>query len=262
MLSTKSNKIKRKLYKKAYIIGCNLVFCAGFFTWGSRPAVFYPQEKGTLVDIYDTISRQPIFAPRLSKIKYKNVPVYLFAINNNIYRIEHSGKTNKMDFFKKLKNKEIYLRYEIVRFAFYRSPEYEYFAYNKFANKFEWNFNREKRKKIRELIYNGDVIYLDEHLSMFFISLAVLILSLIWVIWAFIKYFKKPSIRRRLKQDEEEYFFENCKIMKSGNKYLLYYVSPLDNRTIKAIEITEEEFLSAKNGKMKLENFSNSYNLW
>jgi hypothetical protein len=256
-----SIKLKEKLYKQAYITGTTLAFFAGFLAWGFRPVVFYPQEKGVLIDVFDTISHQLIYSPK-AQSKHKNVPVYLFSINDNVYRIEHSKKENKIRFFEDFKNKEIYFRYKIVRFIFYLSPEHEYFVYNKEAGKFIKYYKHEKRKIIQEIICNGKVIYKDEQLSIFFILLVIFIINLIWSLWAFVIYWKKPIKKKVLKEDEEEYFLENCKIMKSENKYLLYYVSLMDGRSIKVMQITEGEFLSAKNGKMKLEDFNSIYNLW
>jgi hypothetical protein len=259
MLST---KIKEKLYKKAYTIGTILIFFAGCFTWVSRPVTFfYQQKEGILVDVFDTVSSQNN-SPRTRRHNYRNVPVYLFYIDNDIYRIEHSGKENKIKKFENIINKKIQFRYDIARFSFYSLREF--FSYNKNSGKFVWHYasTKQKRKIIYEIICDGEIIYLNEHLSVFCISLALFILSLSWIAWAFIKYLKKPAKRNKLKDDEEECFLENCKIQKLDNKYFLYYVSKLDNRTIKAIEITEAEFLSAKNGNMNLENFCSTYNLW
>ena len=252
MLSTKLNN---RLYKAAQSIGVIMVILAGCGTLAYKPIIFYPQNEGILIDAVDEISRQFDY-PNSNPIY---CPVYLFYINDNIYRIEHFQKDNKIMFFKKFINKKIYFRYQIASHGF--RTLWENFYYNKNTRKFIWRPANEDRKIIKEIIYDGKVIYREEYLVLFFISAVILIICLIWCIWAFIKYFKKDD-KLKLKDGNEEYFLENCKIAKINNKYLLYYVSRLDNRTIKAVKITEEEFLSAKNGNKTLEDFCSTYNLW
>jgi hypothetical protein len=252
-------KIKRFLYKNAISMGVFLLFLSVYFTWEYRPVIFYPQEKGILVDVFDTISYQQVHSHRF---RYKYVPVYLFYVNDVVYRIEHLSKSKNKN-FNYLKNKKIDFRYEIGRYGFF-VPQEEYFKYNDKLSMFTAFYypSYPKRRIIREIICDRVVIYRDEHLTVLFVSLIILILSLTWVIWAFIKFWKKDTPKQpKLKEGEEEYFFENWRITKAGNKYALYYISRLDNG-IKAIRITEEEFLSAKNGKMTLEDFSLKYNLW
>ena len=251
-------KLKEKLYKKAYPVGINLVFIAGLFTWGFRPAVFYHQEEGVLIDAFDTISNQGD-SPILSKRNYSNVPVYLFYINDNVYRIEHPKKENKIMLFEDCINKRIYFRYKIAIYSFHTLNEL--FSYNKNTNKFIWRYTNKKRKIILEIICDEKVIYRNDHLAAFFICFAIFIINLIWCLWAFVKHVQEPDTKHKLKDGDEEHFLENCKIRKIRNKYLLYYVSQLD-RAIKAIEITEEEFLSTKNGNKTLEDFRSTYNLW
>ncbi|MDR2653253.1 MAG: hypothetical protein LBC68_13270 [Prevotellaceae bacterium] len=227
--------MKKILYRYAYNLGLVLFLISAFFACLYTPAIFYPQKNGKVLFIEkDTIHYSVVhrgFQDRRGKLK-----VYRFRINDVFYIIENHGHD-----YDELIGKNITFRY---------GKDIESLLIH-------------GMKTLKEIIYEDKVIFsTNKYFHIFLILSTISVLSLIWMIWVFVIYWKKPSKKRVLKENEEEYFLGSYKIMKSGNKYLLYYVSPLGNRTIKAIEITEEEFLSAKNGKTTLEDFCSIYNLW
>jgi hypothetical protein len=204
-----------------------------------RPAIFYTQKNGKVL----SIEKDVVYYRngRLLNRKHTEKKIYRFLIDDCSYIMSDYGQ--KYDY---LTSKNITFRYDNDNFMHGKETTFRYMD----------------KKRLIEITYDGKVIYLNIGLSSFIIPFALCILSLIWIIWAFVKYLKKPDTKQKLKEDEEEYFLEDYKISKVNNRYLLYYVSLLDSKSIKIIEITEEEFLSAKNGKMKLEDFRSVYNLW
>lgn len=214
--------IKKKLIKHIDIICLLFVLYSGFWTNFYKPSSFYPQEMGVL----DRISIQSNF---FRFRKYRTIyEVYVFHFGIK----ELSIMKVKGENYDHLIGKQLLYRYNIY-------------------------------SNLMEIINNGETIFsIDEDKPKFYKWLAVFCLSLTSCIWLFVLRVKNSNTQTQNQPPGmEEYFFDDWSIACKNGKFSLTYISKRDY-LLYTIEITENEFLLAKQKKILFDYFSSNYQLY
>ena len=216
------------MYKYASSLGIVLLLLSAFFTWFWKPAVFYPQKAGKVINI-----TEDVFSRYLAKSKQRiNLDIYVFNIDGEKYSITKVGNEN----YNNLIGKTIMFRYV--------------------------TFSSGREKSFREIICDGQFVYsINEYVDKFIRWLLLFIFSLSWCLWAVVKKWKEiPEKTSNLTDRNEEYFFDNWGVRKKNDNYTLSYISPFD-KTVRRKRIEESDFIAAKNKMMTFEDFRTKYSL-
>jgi len=225
-----STKLISKFEKNVSLGVFLLLFSAGF-GWQIKPALFYKQKVGVVVDITKS---QDKFLLRKNWIIFDT---YIFNIDGKEIK-NLKGNSENYD----------YLIGKTIRYKSLRS----YTNIRYFSNEI-----------LVEIIYNNQTIYsTNEHIKIFVLCSIVFLISLFWCIWAFVKKWKNSATPTKEKNNNnEEIFFDNWGVRKKNDKCTLSYISKMDSN-VKYIKINMDDYIAARNGKMNLNDFSEKYNLW
>jgi len=197
------------------------------FTWSYRPAFFYQQKTGTVINITES-KRLQIDKKKLYNSTF--LDAYIFNIDGKEIEIRKE-KNENYD----------YLIGESIKYKSFRNDNYEYFI---------------------EITHNNQAVYSSKESGnwLFIVGLIVFLLVLSVYIFKFVKIWEKVPVKK-MDNSIEETFFDNWGVRKKNDKCTLTYISKWDGN-VKHIKINLDEYTAAKNGKMNLNDFSAKYNLW
>jgi hypothetical protein len=205
-------------------------------TLALAPDIFYPKANGIVSNVSETtIIDYFSLTNRSLKRKKMEFPAYLFIVDGKKYYLLKGD--NKFNY------------------------------YNLLGKCITFKYSKEYEENIGMNIYtiecDGNIIYsVNKYIYRFFKWLSITFLCCAWFIGRLVVIWKIPNSKsEKQNTNKEEYFFYNWCVLKNKDYYVLSYISRLDG-SIRKIRISEEEFVSAKNGKMTLEDFYSTYTLW